>query len=288
VGIMTSTFLTKLGKRCKTANPLAKSTSKWISGLLQNARGGGLRFVDDEDAFRLLLRDAGRTPSRTLDQYVEEVIDDDALRLTFERVAAQRKLTKYRDWRHRVTYNKAVIALGYSLVREFKPDLIVETGTATGSNTSVLLSALERNGRGRLISIDLPPQADKLTMEITLVESEVGYFIPEEFKHRWSYRKGDAKLLLPPLLAEEKVDIFIHDSLHTTTHMAFEYEVARALTAPGTLILSDDILWNDSFDSFARLHRLKAYAGVNNANFGGVINSFSAEELEIGVGIIRL
>lgn len=244
--------------------------------------------MDDENAYRLLLGAMGKTPTHDLDYYIEELVADDTLRLTFERVCAQRGLKKYRDWRHRVIYNRSVVGLGYSLVREIKPNVVVETGTATGSNTSIILAALERNSRGRLISIDLPPEAGKLTMDIGLLEDEVGYFIPDAFKPRWEYKKGDAKILLPAVLAAENADIFIHDSLHTTTHMAFEYEVARALTRPGALILSDDILWNNSFDAFAELHGLDAVAGVSNPNFGGVVNKFSDEELAIGVGIVRV
>ncbi len=62
-------------------------------------------------------------------------------------------------------------------MREISPRCIVETGTASGAMTSILLTALCRNGRGRLVSIDLPPVAGKLTMEETIMPHEVGFFV---------------------------------------------------------------------------------------------------------------
>jgi len=49
--------------------------------------------------------------------------------------------------------------------------------------------------------------------------------------------------------ADEK---FIHDSLHTYDHMTWEFETAYPHLLSGGLLFSDDALWNDSFDDFAR------------------------------------
>ena len=171
-------------------------------------------------------------------------------------------------------------------MRELQLEVVVETGTAAGSNTGFLLSAPERNGKGRLISIDLPPIKGELTMDETILEKDVGYLIPYDFRSRWECRKGDAKIILPQVLAEFQVDVFVHDSLHTRTHMLFEYAVARALLPENALILSDDILWNNAFDSFVSINRLTAYAGFGNTNFGAMINRFDKYEREIGLGVV--
>lgn len=47
-----------------------------------------------------------------------------------------------------------VLELLHSLVRVTKPDLCVETGTYTGFGTQAIASALEKNEKGRLITIE--------------------------------------------------------------------------------------------------------------------------------------
>ncbi len=109
----------------------------------------------------------------------------------------------------------------------------------------------------------------------------------DEYRSRWSYRLGDAKVLLPRILAEEDVDVFIHDSLHTATHMLFEYATARALMPEKTLLLSDDIGWNNSFDGFLAINGLTGYAPFSNPNVGLAVNLFNKFEHDAGIGIVR-
>ncbi len=59
--------------------------------------------------------------------------------------------------------------------------------------------------------------------------------------------------MVPELLAQlGTVDVFIHDSLHTYEHMKFEFEQAYPHIRPGGLLISDDALWNSSFQEFAQ------------------------------------
>jgi hypothetical protein len=44
----------------------------------------------------------------------------------------------------------------YAVVRILKPRAMVETGVANGKSSALILRALERNGSGRLYSVDLP------------------------------------------------------------------------------------------------------------------------------------
>ena len=181
---------------------------------------------------------------------------------------------------------RGVVAIYYGLMRELRPGVVVETGTAAGSLTSFVAAALTRNEHGRLISIDIPPVAGHLQMNLTVAPSDVGYFIPEAYRGCWEYRAGDARELLPKVLAEESTDVFIHDSLHTTTHMLFEYSVARALMREGALIASDDILWNDAFNSFLRANGLVGYAPFSQPGTGAVVNRFDPFERDSG-GVIE-
>jgi hypothetical protein len=83
----------------------------------------------------------------------------------------------------------------------------------------------------------------------------IGY---PSFIARWDYRKGDAKRLLPSVLLDENVDLFVHDSLHTTSHMAFEYATARALFGEKAIITPDDILWNQAFECICETKMVSA------------------------------
>jgi cephalosporin hydroxylase len=263
--------------------PVISSASRKLAG----GRAGGLVLVDEDELYRAILRERGTQPSKSLADYIAEVRGDEALRATFEENRTARKLTKYTSYDDRIDKLRAGLTIYYALVREIKPQCLVETGTAAGSLTSFLLAALARNGTGTLHSIDIPPNAGKLTMDITVAAPEVGYFIPEAYRSRWNYIEGDAKIHLPRLLSEHEVDWFIHDSLHTRTHMLFEYTVARALMPEKAILVSDDVLWNNSFCDFLRTNQLRGYSGFSNLNIGIALNLFDDFEREIGLGIIR-
>ena len=112
--------------------------------------------------------------------------------------------------------------------------------------------------------------------------------IPERYRDRWEYVCGDAKEFLPKILAQNRADIFIHDSLHTRTHMLYELNVARALLPEGGVIISDDVLWNKAFVRFLESHNLYGVACESNPNLAVTVNSFDDYEKSIGLGIVRL
>lgn len=158
----------------------------------------------------------------------------------------------------------------YFLVRALAPASVVETGTANGSSTAYLLAALERNGSGRLVSIDLPFEAEAgggfrplvPGTSIGLYDASPlprgkapGWMIPERLRGRWELRLGDARTLLPALLEElGEVEFFFHDSLHTRGHMLFEFEAVWPHLAPGGVLAADDIFQrkHDALPAFAR------------------------------------
>jgi len=260
--------------------------SAW-SGRRATREKGGVTFHRDEDILSALLRTLGRVPLRTLDDYEQEVLADKELRETFDAAVARFSIRKYKDWADRNKRLRANLALYYGAVRELQPEVIVETGTATGSMTSYLLAALAKNKKGKLISIDLPPVAGTLTMDITVAEGDVGYYVPLAYRDRWEYLIGDAKELLPKVMAQTRVEMFIHDSLHTPAHMMFEYAVARALMPENGLVVSDDISWNDVFGAFLASQALIGYVPFGNPNIGAFVNAFGPEERSIGLGIVR-
>lgn len=138
----------------------------------------------------------------------------------------------------------------YALTRAIKPNIVVETGVASGASTYLILQALEFNGTpsAKLYSIDLPNQNLNVSSE-----QEVGWLVPERLRHRWCLLLGKSSEKLPRLLEKlGRIDIFIHDSEHTYENMMFEYETAYVHLRGKGLLLSDDIHWNNAFRDFAR------------------------------------
>jgi predicted O-methyltransferase YrrM len=137
------------------------------------------------------------------------------------------------------------ILLQYAAIRAFAPDMVVETGVASGVSTSYMLLALQKNGRGTLHSIEIGDSrylpAGKLP----------GWIVPDWLKPSWSIHFGDSRTLLPQLLQQlGSIDVFIHDSLHTYDHMQYEYRTAYPYIRPGGLLFSDDAEWNPAFREF--------------------------------------
>lgn len=261
-----------------------------VPGLMASFRSAmrGHTIVPRDAYFAAVMKELGKTPSTPLHDYVTELTADTNLEKAYrDAVAAKKMQPKYNVYSDKFKNAEANVVHYYALIRETQPDIVVETGTASGSWTSVITSALEKNGKGTLISIDLPATKGKLTMDTSIDAGDAGFLIPKEYRHRWTLKTGDAKLLLPTVLAEHSADIFIHDSLHTRTHMLFEYNVARALMKPGSVILSDDILWNNAFFSFVESHHLRSFGCISNPNLGFVVNRFDEYESAVGTGIVQ-
>jgi len=225
----------------------------------------------------LVRRVAGHAPRQPLDFYLAELAACKPLRAAWDTGSIKGPDTRLD--------NPALAGFYYAFVRETRPGCIVETGTAAGALTSLMVAALAANAHGVVRSIDLPSREGVLTMDSTVAPDQAGFLIPREFREHWEYLPGDAKLLLPRVLVESSPDIFIHDSLHTRTHMSFEYATARALMRPNTVIASDDSLWNASWVDFIHTHRLTSYTSVKNPNVCVTINEFDAYETAQGLDI---
>jgi predicted O-methyltransferase YrrM len=144
----------------------------------------------------------------------------------------------------------------YLAVRALRPRLVVETGPFNGASSTFLLHALEANGGdGRLLSFDLPDARDALGVPIP-AGREPAWLVPRELRHRVELVLGDTRQTLRRRLEGETVDLFFHDSLHTTRHMLFEFRVAWRRLRPGGLLVSDDVFWNPAFWLFTQVHRV--------------------------------
>lgn len=166
----------------------------------------------------------------------------------------------------------------HAIARLLTPDMIVETGGTPGNSSAFLLRALAQNGKGQLVTIDLPPTtiADGLVdveetgwHEVLPQGMTSGWAIPDRLRDKHRLVLGDARQVLPDVLAEAgSVDIFIHDSDHSYDHMSWEFEQAWPSIRPGGLLLSDDILANRAFDDFVQRHGASAH---KLGNLGAIV-----------------
>jgi hypothetical protein len=134
----------------------------------------------------------------------------------------------------------------WCLTRHLRPKKVVETGVAHGVTSRCILEALERNGEGHLWSIDLPP------LEAGW-RKQVGAAVGDRYADRWSYIKGSSRRRLPELLSRlGQIDLFIHDSLHSTRNVRFELDRAWAAMGPRGALVVDDVDANWGFRSFTQ------------------------------------
>jgi predicted O-methyltransferase YrrM len=150
----------------------------------------------------------------------------------------------------------------YAVLRETRPEVVVETGVANGFSTAFSLLALKANGAGHLHSIDMPREVGRDYEPGTFYEgegragippgSEPGWLIPLALKERWTLILGRSQEELPPLLGRlGAVDVFMHDSEHSFECMWFEFNAAWPALRPGGILVSDDVNSTEAFGRFA-------------------------------------
>jgi len=159
----------------------------------------------------------------------------------------------------------------WCLTAHLRPRTVVETGVAHGLTSRVILEGLNRNGNGQLWSVDLPAVDSAL-------HPEIGMAVPEGLRSPWTYVQGTARERLPGLLRElGRIDMFIHDSLHTGRNQQFELEAAWAALRPGGAAVVDDIdhslafrTFVDTFDEEARPRAWLAARHVTGSGLRGL------------------
>ncbi len=151
-----------------------------------------------------------------------------------ERLAAKAAGADSRYPDHYVVEDGTVLLL-YALVRHVKPSLAIEVGVADGRSTQVILSAMDANDAGRLVSVD--------------IKDDVGGLARGH--PRWSLRIHSADRSfrqLQELLAEVGApDLFFHDGSHTYYDQFAEYLSAVESMRPRSVFISDDIHYSFAF-----------------------------------------
>jgi hypothetical protein len=138
--------------------------------------------------------------------------------------------------------------------RQLRPSQVVETGVAHGVTSRFILEALEKNGNGRLWSIDRAPIEPEW-------QSQIGIAVDERLKHRWTYLRGSSRARLPHLLSKlGQIGLFVHDSLHSERNVSFEMDQAWAALRTGGALIVDDIDVNQGFRNFTQ--KVAAYTSI--------------------------
>jgi Methyltransferase domain len=142
-----------------------------------------------------------------------------------------------------------LVRLAWCLVAHLRPERILETGVARGLTTRAMLEGLERNGSGHLWSIDLPPLLEQG------LARETAAAVPKRLYDRWTLTRGSSRSVLPGLVAElGQIQLFVHDSMHTTRNVRFELERVWPALAPGGVALIDDVEKNSAITEFLIAH----------------------------------
>jgi hypothetical protein len=177
--------------------------------------------------------------------------------------------------------DRALVGAAWCLTRHLRAQAVVETGVGHGVTSRALLEALAANGGtanggaanggGHLWSIDQSP------MTISARNAEIGVAVTDDLREGWSYVAGSSRRRLPGLLSRlGKIDLFVHDSLHSTRNVLFECERALASLRPGGFIVVDDLDGNRGFQRFCARHpELRPLIGIaqDNERFFGLVQA---------------
>jgi predicted O-methyltransferase YrrM len=127
----------------------------------------------------------------------------------------------------RPSFDDVEAEVTYLLIRNARPQTIVEISPSGGWSTLWILSALRDNGTGRLFSYDLVDDATRN--------------IPEELRaQRWTFVRGDVRRALSTL--PHPIDYLFIDSDHSSEFADWYLENVLPLLAPNGIVSVDDVL----------------------------------------------
>ena len=122
----------------------------------------------------------------------------------------------------------------YSVVRRYKPEIIVEIGMAYGFSTLAILKGLEENGSGKLTSIDPNQTTEWQSIGLARVK-EAGHHLRHTLIERPDY------LALPGLLSQGiEIDFAYVDGWHTIDYVMLDiFYLDRMLRPEGVIGFND-------------------------------------------------
>lgn len=139
---------------------------------------------------------------------------------------------------HSETSGEACCAM-HQFLKENPPECAIEIGMAYGFSSLAILTALEENNRGRLISVDpYPPGFDHVRQSALLAIDNAG------LSHRHAHVHAESELALPRLFNEGVRPDFVYiDRYHGFDHAFVDFFFADKLLPVGGTITFDDSRW---------------------------------------------
>jgi len=131
----------------------------------------------------------------------------------------------------------------YFLTRFLRPENVLETGVAAGYSTHAVLSALEKNGTGRLYSSEFP------YFRLSDPMRYVGILVPDDLKRRWTLGLEGDSVAVPKFLERLSggIDLFHYDSDKTYAGRKETFQKVRPHLSSRAVVLVDDIQDNYHF-----------------------------------------
>lgn len=136
----------------------------------------------------------------------------------------------------------------YALARLARPEHLVEVGVSSGVSSAYLLSALKRNRRGRLHSIDRPSHERAARRGASRTRSSwslppgrsTGWAVPPRLLPGWDLRLGDMSYALPILFEQlPTVELLVFDVPHACSALERTLDRADARFPPGAIVIID-------------------------------------------------
>jgi predicted O-methyltransferase YrrM len=143
----------------------------------------------------------------------------------------------------------------YCLARALAPAAVLELGTCLGVSSAYLSAALEANGRGRLVTIDVEPEK---------AEVAAAHLARARLDSRVRLVRGWFHDALPPLLTGSPAFQLVFVDGHHEERATIDYFGQIADAAKGATLIFDDIAWSAGMG-----RAWKAIAADARAEFSG-------------------
>ncbi len=133
---------------------------------------------------------------------------------------------------------KGMASFLYASILTIRPNIVVETGVASGISTNVIMQALEKTG-GKLHSFDVDERCSRIY----------------DGSGDWNFhllKRNLKRSLKSEIKSIGPIDYWIHDSNHGYSWQSYEYQLATEMLAPKGILISDDI---DASTAWGLLHK---------------------------------
>ena len=168
----------------------------------------------------------------------------------------------------------AAYPLLYFLTRYLRPENVLETGVAAGFSSYAILSALEKNGKGKLFSSDFP------YFRIKDPEKYIGIVVEKNLKKNWHlFVEGDENNLSKIFKKVNQIDMFSYDSDKTYVGKLKTFKEVYKFLTENSVIILDDIQDDSFFYDFIQKNNISNWKLFEFQNkYFGVIGDLILQE----------